>query len=54
MSQGMQRQMHVNGEVYKRGGKSVHKGGEELKRKEGKKKKGRGKEKEKEIGIPMV
>ena len=29
--------MHANGEVYKRGGKLVHRGGEEQKYKEGKK-----------------
>ena len=57
--------MHVNGEVYKMGYKSVHRGGEEQKGKEGKKekkekkkkekeKKGREKEKEKEIGVPTV
>ena len=40
--------MHVNGEVYKRGGKSVRRGGEQQKGKEGKKrlKEKKGKEKE--------
>ena len=50
--------MHVNGEVYKRGGKSVHRGGEQQKGKQGKKKekekKGREKEEEKEIGVPTI
>ena len=58
--------MHANGEVYKRGGKSVLKGGEQQKGKEGKKKKkkkktkrekekkGREKEGEKEINILTV
>ena len=33
--------MHVNGEVYKRGGKSVRRGGEQQKGKQGKKKRKR-------------
>ena len=53
--------MHVNGEVYKMGYKSVRRGGEEQKGKEEKKKrrkkkekekKGREKEREKVIGVP--
>ena len=56
--------MHANGEVYKKGGKSFRKGGEEQKGKEGikkerrkkieREKKGRVKEGEKEISVPIV
>ena len=56
--------MHVNGEVYKRGGKLVCREGEQQKGKKGKKKreekkrekekKGRDKEGEKEICVPTV
>ena len=49
--------LHGNGEVYKNGGKSVHRVGEEQKGKEGKKKEREEREQkkwEKEIGVPTV
>ena len=51
--------MHFDGELYKRGGKSVRRGGEQQKGKQRKKnkkkeKKGREKEREKKISVSTV